>query len=64
MSRRPVVTRPPAEALHPQVQAFLDEASQQDWASLHSLTPAQARAQVDLEVEAMVPARASRACVR
>lgn len=55
MSRRPSATRPPAEAWHPQVQAFLDEASQQDWAPLHSLTPAQARAQVDLEVEAIAP---------
>ena len=55
MSRRPTVTRPPAEAAHPQVQAFLDEASQQVWPPLHSLTPVQARAQVDVEVESIAP---------
>jgi acetyl esterase len=55
MTQGPTVTRPVAEDPHPQVRAFLDEASQGEWPPLHSLTPEQARARVDLEVRAIAP---------
>ncbi|HTP21106.1 MAG TPA: alpha/beta hydrolase [Solirubrobacteraceae bacterium] len=67
MSQRPAVIRPLAEHPHPQVQAFLDEALPSEWPPLHSLTPGQARAQVDLEVQAIAPgpsvARVSEAAI-
>jgi acetyl esterase len=55
MNEQPAVTRPDAEQLHAQVQAFLDEGAQQERPPLHTLSPAQARAQVELEVEAIGP---------
>jgi acetyl esterase len=55
MTTHPAVTRPVTERLHPQVQAFLDEGAQQEWPPLHTLSPAEARAQVEQEVEAIGP---------
>lgn len=55
MNERPRFTRPPAADLHPQARALLEEATEQDWPPLHSLSPSDARAQVDREVEVIGP---------
>jgi acetyl esterase len=55
MTDRSSAARPVAEDLHPEARAFLDQAATDTWPPLHTLTAPEARAQVELEVEAIGP---------